>query len=302
MAPRRKSSGKNAGVIGGSLRDVVDASWAEMLGCDAVLLRSPGIHFVRGGPGFAGYNAVYVARVDDAVLAYCPERLRAVAREVLEGCEADKAFTSRTLGRIAGERLKVILGPSSHSFIDGHHFAPAPLEGQRVPAADDDRLAALRRVCGEEEWAEAGFIFDRGVVYTLETNGQVIAAGNLTPFRGQFADVGLITHPDHRGQGIARRLASRMISDALPAAGVVRYRALTANAPSVAVARSLGFVARGENLVARLREESVRVAGVPEQRASAPFRARPTTPAVGHSQPGSDHALRPANSRNTGRP
>ena len=242
-------------MIDGSLRDVVDASWAEMLGCDAGLLRSPGIHVVPGGPGFAGYNAVYVARVDDAVLAYCPERLRAVAREVLDDCEADKAFTSRTLERIAGERLEVILGPSTHNFIDGHHFAPAPLEGQRV-RTDDDRLAALRRACGEEEWAEAGFMFDRGVVYTLEKNGEVVGAGNLTPFRDQLADVGLITHPDHRGEGIAKRLASRMIADALPAAGVVRYRALTANAPSVAVARSLGFVARGENLVARLREEA----------------------------------------------
>ena len=251
----QRSSDKNAGVIDGSLRDAVDASWAEMLGCDKGLLRSPGIHVVRGGPGFAGYNAIYIARVDDAVLAHCPEHLRTVARQVLEGCEADEAFTSRTLERIAGDRLKVILGPSSHSFLDRHHFTPAPLEGQRVPA-DDARFAALRRECGEQEWAEAGFNFDRGVVYTLERNGKVVAAGNLTPFRTQFADIGLITHPDHRGRGIAKRLASRMIADALPAAGVVRYRALSANAPSIAVARSLGFVARGENLVARLREEA----------------------------------------------
>lgn len=114
----------------------------------------------------------------------------------------------------------------------------------------------MRKDCGEEEWAAAGFIFDRGLVYTLERMGKVVAAGNLTPFRAQFADVGLITHPDHRGQGLAKRLASRMITDTLPA-GVVRYRALRANAPSIAVAQSLGFVARGENLVARLREEAV---------------------------------------------
>ncbi len=146
--------------------------------------------------------------------------------------------------------------PSSHSFVDGRHFTSAPVQGQRIPA-NDDRLTGLRKACGEEDWAEAGFIFDRGVVYATETNGQVVAAENLTPFRRHFADVGLITHPDHRGQGLATRLASRMIADALPEAGVVRYRALTANAPSGAVARSLGFVARGENLVARLRQAAV---------------------------------------------
>lgn len=246
------ASDKNGRVADESLDDVVDASWAAALGCGTHLIRSPGIHLVPGGPGFAGYDAIYVARVHDALLVYCPESLRAVAQEVLEGCRADQAFTSSTLERIAGDRLKQILGPSSHSFVDASHFAPEPPAGQRV-TADDARLAALRTACGDEEWAEAGFVFDRGVLYVMEANGQVVSAGNLTPFRGNFADVGLITHPDHRNHGFAKQLASRMIADALPDAGVVRYRSLTANAPSVAVARSLGFVTRGENLVARLR-------------------------------------------------
>lgn len=94
-------------------------------------------------------------------------------------------------------------------------------------------------------------------MYVIENNGEVVAAGNMTPFRGQLADVGLISHPDHRGRGWAKRLASRMIADALPNAGVVRYRTLITNTRSVAVARSLGFVVRGENLVARLREPVV---------------------------------------------
>jgi len=44
-----------------------------------------------------------------------------------------------------------------------------------------------------------------------------------------------------------------MVADALPDAGVVRFRARTDNSPSLAVARSLGFVGRGENLFGRLR-------------------------------------------------
>lgn len=245
------SLSKNGGVIDGRLRDVVDAAWAEALGCNQRIVRTPGSHLVRGGPGFEGYNAVYVARIDDAVLVYCPESLQAAALEVLAGCNPDDVFTGRTLERIAGDRVKVILGPGSHSFVDRHRITQISPEGQRL-SATDDRLAALHRACGDEEWAEAGFIFDWGVVYAIESAGEVIAAGSMTPFRGRLADVGLITHPDHRGRGCAKRLASRMIADALPDAEVVRYRALTNNAPSVAVARSLGFVTRGENLVARL--------------------------------------------------
>jgi len=43
-----------------------------------------------------------------------------------------------------------------------------------------------------------------------------------------------------------------MIADGLAAAGLIRYRALASNAPSLAVARSLGFAGYGRNLMARL--------------------------------------------------
>ena len=60
-------------------------------------------------------------------------------------------------------------------------------------------------------------------------------------------------HPSAaRGRGLATRLAVRIIRDALPTAGIVRYRALNTNAPSLAIARSLGFAGYGQNLVARL--------------------------------------------------
>jgi hypothetical protein len=40
----------------------------------------------------------------------------------------------------------------------------------------------------------------------------------------------------------AKQIAVQMIGDALPAAGIIRYRALVTNSPSLAIARSLGFV------------------------------------------------------------
>lgn len=143
---RTISLGKNGDMIDGRLREVVDAAWAEALGCNQRIVRTPGSHLVRGGLGFEGYNAVYVARIEDAVLVYCPESLQAAALEVLAGCNPDDVFTGRTLERIAGDR-------------------------------------------------------------------------------------GLITRPDHRGRGCAKRLASQMIADALPDAEVVRYRALRTMRP-----------------------------------------------------------------------
>jgi len=51
----------------------------------------------------------------------------------------------------------------------------------------------------------------------------------------------LLTHPAARGRALAKRIAVRMIADGLPAAGLIRYRALASSALSLAIARSLGL-------------------------------------------------------------
>jgi len=136
---------------------------------------------------------------------------------------------------------------SWYGFTDAGHFTPAfPGAGRQLDRGDP-LLAGLRKACGEAEWAEGGFADPDGVLYGIEQGG-LVAAGNLTLFRGYPADVGLLTHPAARGRGLAKKIAG----DALPAAGIIRYRALAANSPSLAIARSLGFAGYGQNLIARL--------------------------------------------------
>jgi len=164
----------------------------------------------------------------------------------------DQVFTAHTCERIASGPVE-IRGPAWHGFVDDEHFVPpSQPQGGRI-APDDSQVAELRQECGEDEWIEGGFVFDDGLLYGVGAGGRLLAAGNMTPFRGLLADVGLITHLDHRGKGLAKAVASRMIMDALPEARLIRYRSRTANAASLAVALSLGFVGRGENVAARPR-------------------------------------------------
>ena len=216
------------------------------LGCDLRLLGEPGAHIVPGGARLRGRNAVYMAPVRAAVLVYCPGRLRPRAAAVLASTPPGHLFTPGACARIAGVGEARILGPSWHGFTDAGHFMPAvPGAGRRLDR-DDPLLAGLREACGEAEWAEGGFADPDGVLYGIDQGG-LVAAGNLTLFRGYPADVGLLTHPAARGRGLAKKIAG----DALPAAGIIRYRALAANSPSLAIARSLGFAGYRQNLIAR---------------------------------------------------
>lgn len=239
-------------VTGVELEAVAAATWAEGLGCDPRLLGEAGAHLVPGGAGLADFNGVYMARVGAAVLVYCPGWLRPRAGAVLASTPPAELFTTGTCARIADIDETLVLGPSWHGFTDAGHFLPAvPAAGHRLDS-DDPLLAGLRDACGEAEWAESGFADPDGVTYGIEERGRLVAAGNLTAFRGHPADVGLLTHPAARGRGLARQVAVRMIQDALPAAGVIRYRALVANSPSLAIAGALGFAGYGQNLMARL--------------------------------------------------
>lgn len=239
-------------MAGAGLESAVAQAWAVVLGCGARLLAEPGGHLVPGGAQLRGLRGVYMASVGPAVLVYCPGELRSRASAVLAATGVTELFTAGTCAQLAGVPERQVQGPSWHGFTDAAHFRPAAAPGGRRLDRDDPLLAGLRASCGEGEWAEGGFADPDAVVYGFEEDGWLAAAGNLTPFRGQPADIGLLTHPAARGRGLATRIAVQMIQDALSVAKIVRYRALAANTASLAIARSLGFAWHGQNLIARL--------------------------------------------------
>lgn len=194
-----------------------------------------------------------MARLGNSVLVYTPPSHEAVASQVLSASAPEDVFSTGSCLKIAGPDGQMVLGPSWHRFVDVAHFHAAEgAAGERVDR-EGRGLQELRWACGEDERSEAGFAHQDGLVYGLRQGALMVAAGNMTDYRGMPSDVGVITHPGFRGRGLARRLVSHMTEEQLPAAVVVRHRALQTNLPSLAVARSLGFIGRGENLAIRLK-------------------------------------------------
>ena len=119
-------------------------------------------------------------------------------------------------------------------------------------------VAPWKRVAEARSRAESGLAgvmsaADRATTrfWILREDDRVVVAGNMTDWRGRPADVGVLTEPSQRRRGLAGRLVGAMVADALPAVGVVRYRALASNVASLAVAERLGFEPYGQNLRAR---------------------------------------------------
>jgi len=198
---------------------VVDRFWADLFGLSVEELHTPGTKAVQH-LGLGDYPAVYVLILGRSVVVSSPAEPP------------------------AGGLVKV-LGPSVHSYLDTR---PALVPGG-VREASYDELEPLRAVCGEDNWQESGFAEEPERCFVIEQDGKIVAASNLTPWRGEAVDVGVLVDPAAAGRGLGTSVAAKAADLAVRTFGICRYRALEANGPSLRIAEKLGFTSYGRNLV-----------------------------------------------------
>lgn len=202
-------------------------------------------------------RAIDIYRLSAACLVLAPNDDLALVRARTAGATPDEVFTRTFAARLA-DAGATVHGPSWHGYVDAPSFlGRADARVSRIDAGDV-RLRALRDRCDVADWGEGGFPIEPATIdpsttalYGFVDGDDLLAAGNMTPWRGQPGDVGLVTRADRRGEGLGTAVAATMVADWLPVVDVVRYRALTTNAASLAVAARLGFEGYGANILVR---------------------------------------------------
>ena len=125
-----------------------------------------------------------------------------------------------------------------------------------VEDADHPALLRLADAAGAEAWEHSGIHPGaQPVAAWFEGGGEVVAACGYETWGGAIAHLGVVTRPGARGQGCGRAVVSAAGRHALEGGLVLQYRTLAANAPSMAVARALGFREYARTLAVRLRPE-----------------------------------------------
>lgn len=236
------------------IRHLVDTEWAARLGLSVHALRSATVHVVAVDIG--ANDAMSFLFDGTCIVVVRPEELEA-ARSSVVGLAPNEAFTADLLFTLLGTDATVD-GPSQHTYANERTFRGRVDPGVEPIDAGDRTLLAFLEKNDIADWAESGFPRDPGSAdhattrfWVAREHGEVVAAGNMTEWRGLPADVGVLTHPDARGRGIARRVAATMVAEMLPGIEVARYRALVSNGPSLAIAERLGFQLYGQNFRAR---------------------------------------------------
>ncbi|HEY0690547.1 MAG TPA: GNAT family protein [Kribbella sp.] len=198
-------------------RAVVDQFWAKLFGLTAEELHRPGTTAVQHA-GLGDYPGIYVLMLGRSVIVSSPD-------------EPSGEFTQ-------------VLGPSVHAYLDT--VPDHRVDGLREAAYGE--LGRLREVCGEAQWEESGFAEKPERCFVVDLDRQIVAASNLTPWRGAPADVGVLVDPAFAGRGLGTGVAAAAAADAVRTAGMARYRALETNTASLRIATRLGFTPYGRNL------------------------------------------------------
>jgi RimJ/RimL family protein N-acetyltransferase len=112
---------------------------------------------------------------------------------------------------------------------------------RQLTLADLELLASappeLRGSC----WDTLDRLLSQGICACAIVSGQIVATA-LTAARSQrHADVGVYTHPNHRGRGFARAAASMVAQRVQEAGQIPVWGAGEHNTPSLRIATKLGF-------------------------------------------------------------
>jgi GNAT superfamily N-acetyltransferase len=228
--------------------DHVNSFWAGYVGFPQQLLGASGTHVVSfQNPDHTGIHLF--RRGDVCVVSTTRERLDDVAK--LSGESPGRVFNEQFLTQAFPTATK-ITGPNLVAICDASDFRPSSTDDCRGLAADDPALEALRAACTPEEWDYSALNQEADEAFGCFAGGALAAAGKLHDLRGQVLSVGVLTHPNYRGQGYGTAVARAMTAYGIDAGRVMYYRALLSNQASVRIARSLGYQDYGTTLFLRL--------------------------------------------------
>ncbi len=238
-----------------STLSVIAAFWTSELGCSPDAGTAERVEIVAHGLAWSG--ALAFRRGAGCILSVPPAHHDA-ARHRAAGLSPEVLFTEATLRQVFAASVERVIGPAYLGYVDNATFVPVPPAAVRqLEPSDAPALDRLRAACEPEAWEHSSVEMDMSVpTFGYSKGNAIIAAGVLQPWSAGIVNLGIVTHPAHRGAGYGRAVVSTMTRYALDIGQVPQYRTLTSNTPSMNIARALGYQEYARTLAARLVQQA----------------------------------------------
>lgn len=232
----------------------IEAHWRAQLGC-ALDALPRGVTVIVHGAALTAYSGAYAVMREDRCVVSAPACVVDRARDALAGRAAADVFDAHAIAVPFGDAVERVVGPAWIGYTDAVDVRVAdPREARLLTPDDDASLRVLAAAAGETAWQHSGIAFDRTPIFGVFVDHGLAAACSYQPRGEHVLHVGVVTHPSHRGRGFGRAAASAATAHGLAAGSVMQWQTLIANAPSLAIGRSLGYREYCRTLAVRLRE------------------------------------------------
>jgi GNAT superfamily N-acetyltransferase len=230
------------------LLQLVDGYWARFFDCAPEALRSNtaqiGVH--------TDYAGCYLMEFGGAPIVSLPIGEVEFYRAQIAQLQAGSVRMPALVEAIFGKRVAESIGPAFIGYNDVMHFKPVSSAATRQLTAQDQKAVdMLRAACTVKEWEHGGSEFRPSAMVGAFRGQELAALASYELWGEQIAHIAIVTHPAFRGKGLATTAVSTLTEMVLERTLVPQYRTLEANAPSMVLARRLGFVEYATSLAVR---------------------------------------------------
>lgn len=214
-------------------------SWAYWLGCTEAIFDQSGLHLI---PKQVQGNRLIVLVTKIGAIISIPELTFPYCERMLLPLGDQLPVTMAAVANALGDgvqRLGNILWQAALE--PGDLPIPVDRAVRKLAGADLLLLKKLEEACHPTEWTHSCLGYNSSSTYGYIIDDEVVAAAHCVMLHPGLASIGVLTHPQHRGRGYSTAVAHATVTQALEEGHSAHYQTMLENAPSIAVARKLGF-------------------------------------------------------------
>lgn len=234
------------------------SNWAERYELTLEVLQQPGIGLipVSDFAGSGGIHAWYIANY--TLIRFDPAQEAAVRALLAAIGDAPSLKPGQLAAAAPSTEIPVNRTERSLlSYLYPPDFTPAALPSgftiRQLGSGDKQALAELQAACRAEEIDEAEVSVEDEIAFGCFCGRQLATVATGFTLTG-FMDIGVITHPDFRKQGLGEAVVSTLSAWCLGREILPQYRCSDTNIPSHKLALRLGFatLVRSEHIYVEL--------------------------------------------------
>jgi RimJ/RimL family protein N-acetyltransferase len=244
----------NAYRLPADVREVADTWWARDFAVDSNALRPPRTIVQEHAGRLVGAAGIWILVTGEFPMVSMPASVFSVLRETAEAWSSSLVADSAAIvNAIVPFRSTKVVGPAFIGYGTGDTLDLSWAERAR-PVSDREALAvdALRVECTAEEWEHGGGRAGDACRFGAADGDNRLCSLASYVVWDRLAHISVITRPAGRGHGYGRAAVALAAKHAIEAGLIPQYRTLASNAPSMQLARRLGFQEYGFSVFVRL--------------------------------------------------